>query len=208
MVPATLETWRLVNRRHRRLIFAFLICAALLQAATLTSHRGFFVNWPYGTRPPAAFFANVGGSGNVGPSAPNPFGGRRFFGHHLPKPSGSNPIQPEFPGNDVGSDFALLIANQPASPLLLAPAGEFTGFGFAPGSPSGLGNPVNGPGGAPQIDPTVKAPASVPESSTWIMMLIGFGLIGGALRTRPTRSSDAILYHAAINSPEADPRQS
>lgn len=75
----------------------------------------------------------------------------------------------------------------PAAPMQLAsgngvgPGGGGDGFGpsffpTGPGPGPGWGGGTNG---GPPIDPP---PPAVPEPETWVQMLIGFGVIGGATR--------------------------
>jgi hypothetical protein len=64
------------------------------------------------------------------------------------------------------------------------------GGGFAPGVPGGGGVTPGGPGGpivgtpegsGPATPPTI-APTPVPEPGAWLTMIVGFGLVGFALR--------------------------
>ncbi|MGB3738391.1 MAG: PEPxxWA-CTERM sorting domain-containing protein [Pontixanthobacter sp.] len=156
----------------------------------------------------------AGGSGNVGPGAPGGGGPRqRALGkifetppeEAVGLPAGNGPMGDGELNDPVGGVIPIGgIAD--AEPLPLAPgdAGGGTGGGI-PGSPgviggggfigggggggssggggdgsSGGGGSGGGGGGTPPVD--VVAP--VPEPATWLMMIFGFGLIGGLMRRR------------------------
>ena len=74
--------------------------------------------------------------------------------------------------------------------------GQFTTF-------AGFGSPVdyvtfNGLGGSGgfQLDNIVlnDAVAAAPEPATWALMLLGFGFVGGALRSAKSRNKVAVAY--------------
>lgn len=80
------------------------------------------------------------------------------------------------------SDFSNVMTFRPPNPLsqnAFAPAltGPWTQFG----SRNGIGVRITGNPTA-VIEP--PGPGAVPEPGTWAMMLIGFGVVGGALRAR------------------------
>jgi len=60
-------------------------------------------------------------------------------------------------------------------------------FGSVPagdGGPGGVGGPGNGnptPGGGNTI-PDVPSSSNAPEPTTWVLMIGGFGMLGGAMR--------------------------
>ena len=64
--------------------------------------------------------------------------------------------------------------------------GVFVG-GAAPGGGGSGGPTPGGNGGGPTPPPT----GAIPEPTTWSMMLLGFGLLGTALRSRPRRKAPA-----------------
>lgn len=78
------------------------------------------------------------------------------------------------------------------------PVPQFTGGGFLPQSgivitPDIGGGGGGGGGGSPgtvgtappdTVTPVVPVTASVPEPATWLTMLLGFGAVGGMLRSR------------------------
>lgn len=75
-----------------------------------------------------------------------------------------------------GDSFSLFV------PLSLLPTTGFTPdrYGFNLWSRNGLGNNNQ----ISDFAPENRTLASVPEPATWAMMVAGFGLLGGALRTR------------------------
>jgi hypothetical protein len=57
-------------------------------------------------------------------------------------------------------------------------------YGFAPGSTT-VGFGINRLGVADNLTfDRINMPGAVPEPATWAMMIGGFGLVGGAMRTR------------------------
>jgi hypothetical protein len=81
--------------------------------------------------------------------------------------------------------------------------GSWTGFGANGGFVSGLNTltfktlnqaqRVGNPAGL-RVEFTSSAIAAVPEPATWAMMILGFGLIGGAMRSRKTGVTTRIAY--------------
>ncbi len=71
-------------------------------------------------------------------------------------------------------------------PFDLGPAGSLTPLASTlPGVPGGPGGVVPNPGnpGNPGENPNPPGPPSVvPEPSTWVQLIVGFGLVGGATR--------------------------
>jgi hypothetical protein len=63
----------------------------------------------------------------------------------------------------------------------LLSAGTYSISGIATASPSGAGGSF--------IRLSAVPTAAVPEPATWGMMILGFGLIGGAMRRRPTMAA-------------------
>lgn len=86
----------------------------------------------------------------------------------------------------------------------------FNGFGFGTAGSDALFNPffddidynefvsVNGVGVASQIIDfslrEVSVSSAVPEPGTWVMMLIGFGAVGYAMRRRPTKTVTRVRF--------------
>ena len=107
----------------------------------------------------------------------------------------------EFPAQPFEFDTA----DEQASdlPALALPApGLATGPGgsLAVGGPGGGGGGNSGGGGLPPAAPpsltTPDAVAPVPEPSTWAMMIVGMGLVAGALRRRRSLGRRERLRHA------------
>lgn len=64
-------------------------------------------------------------------------------------------------------------------------------FSISGGTPSGL------PGGGDYFavdDLQINAVAAVPEPTTWAMMLLGFGFVGGAMRAAKRRQKVTVFY--------------
>ena len=67
-------------------------------------------------------------------------------------------------------------------------------------TPLGANVSTNGESVFARFSPAVVVPGAVPEPSTWLMMLLGFGAIGATLRRRKTRTSLRFdLGKASIN---------
>lgn len=58
------------------------------------------------------------------------------------------------------------------------------GFVFVPPGGGGGSPPPTGGGGGGTPPPPPPPPSAVPEPATWLLMIIGFGVIGGALRRK------------------------
>ena len=82
---------------------------------------------------------------------------------------------------------SLTIGDPPASPS----AFFSTGVSFA-----GLGKSVLVSGGTGQIgwDDVTLGIGAVPEPTTWAMMLVGFGFVGGAIRSAKRRQKITVSY--------------
>lgn len=79
--------------------------------------------------------------------------------------------------NDDNTNGQTAVAvNSPGSAVIANPGG-----GYNQGNPIFLGRSAGY-----RIDGDVT-PAAVPEPATWAMMIMGFGLVGGAMRRRTTR---------------------
>lgn len=141
-------------------------------------------NAPLAATSPLADAGAAPASGDLLPAGPAPIPGGLPAGNALAgggSPAGGFNGLPSFGGLGPGNVTAL---QNPVDP---DPEGP-TGPGVSPTDPAGPGtNPVD-PG-----DP--QNPVSpVPEPTTWMMMILGVGLVGAALR----RSRQAQLSHAAM----------
>jgi len=89
-----------------------------------------------------------------------------------------------FPSDDAFN--AVDFANTPDVETLLPPGGTpgFGGPSFGGGGFPGF--PPGNPGLLPTDDPTPLPPVQspVPEPATWLMLIMGFGTVGAALRRR------------------------
>lgn len=74
--------------------------------------------------------------------------------------------------------------------------GTFSFVSFREGPVPGTFQTLNLPGGDVQgtFSITSSATGAVPEPSTWAMMLLGFGLIGGGMRAAKRRQKVTISY--------------
>jgi len=82
-------------------------------------------------------------------------------------------------------DNPLILPTSLASlpPFDLGPAGSLTPLASAlPGVPGGLVPAGNTPGGSGENPNPPTPPSVVPEPSTWVQLIVGFGLVGGATR--------------------------
>lgn len=134
-----------------------------------------------------------------------------------PGPGGAPGPIGSVPGSPVGplGDDALypapdtFVTDQPGGGDLVlgpSPTGFTPGPGpiFAadviPGSGGGNGGGGGGttPGPGTAVTPETPAATSVPEPGTWLMLIAGFGMIGGALRLGRTRIAAGAAHGGAL----------
>lgn len=131
---------------------------------------------------PGVTGGTTGGSGDVFPLGD--FNGANFasFGADVcfhggpgncPQSGGGNRLEPGDSGN---GEFTLTFSGTPTSVTLSDFLNRYQGFS----TPTISGNTVTSAVGQGVILPSVQAP--VPEPSTWLMMIFGFGLVGGLMR--------------------------
>lgn len=117
---------------------------------------------------------------------------------------GAAPVPPAEELPPPAAPLYNVVAGGPGAPVPAPPIGGGGGVVFPgiPGAPGGGGGvvlppPAIGPPVTPPVTPPVVVPpqtGSVPEPSTWAMMLLGFAIIGRGLRRR----RQAVL-HAAVS---------
>ena len=109
---------------------------------------------------------------------------------------GAAPVPPAEVLPPAAAPLYNVVAGAPGTPVGLAPppGGGSVIFPAIPPPPGGGGGvilppPLTTPPVTPPVTPPIVIPppptGSVPEPSSWAMMLIGFAMIGRALRVRP-----------------------
>lgn len=178
-----LPDWIAINTRRRRALVGTLLAALLLHGLVYFNQRAMFMPWNEAEHPlvaptPSAFFAQATPTGTTG----NAVAGRLATGAAPATPAitFNAPAGATTGGIEdgaVASDAS--IAGLPdADPLATAASDG------APAGDAGIGTPGVTPaavGGAPV---SFVGPTSVPETSTWVMLLLGFGVIGAVIRQR------------------------
>ncbi|MEQ1547464.1 MAG: PEPxxWA-CTERM sorting domain-containing protein [Chakrabartia sp.] len=88
-----------------------------------------------------------------------------------------------------GDSYVTSVSGLTVSPQItfLGSAVSTRGSGFA--FPSSINNITTGGRFGPNFEFTDLGTGAVPEPATWAMMLAGFGMIGGAMRSRKTKVS-------------------
>jgi len=196
MAPATLAPWLQSNRRNRRRLLAILAGTLAIQAFLVANQRAIFVPWAEAREAalPSAFFARV-----------DPPVIRRGFGPSgRSGQSGFTPGQRSDPGS-AGSrvPFAADEGFRPTGPLEpFVPDPQFSSVSLPGGGPGRTAGPIGsggGPVGSSPVGPIGPVVGPLPETSTWIMMLLGFGLVGHALRSRPLRKPSIKLEAITVD---------
>ena len=111
--------------------------------------------------------------------------------------------RPSPPAAPFGDELPLALLGEPGlmsdmpfgPPASVSPALDVPPFGFGdtPGFTGGSGNPPSNetPGGGggpgPGTGPGQGPASAVPESGTWLMMIVGMGMIGQAVRRQRAR---------------------
>lgn len=143
---------------------------------------------------PTATGAPVGGTSAPGNPLASALG--TSLGPEGPVPTSGPVASGTFPADFIAPAVPLtLAAATPGRPGAAPPGGFATGplpsgGGFAifpPGGGGGSGGspPISQPpGGGTVIPPVVPPVGAVPEPATWLMLIAGFGIIGGAMRRR------------------------
>ncbi|WP_174284549.1 PEPxxWA-CTERM sorting domain-containing protein [Sphingomonas bacterium] len=195
------------HRRQQSLMFVMSMLALLLAVAP-RQERALFITQGVGlkafgaTLPPvnlASLIASPDGSGgNDVPSA--------FFARTPARPAGRSPFNDNpvgTPGFTPAADTPLVDGGQ-ASPLVPSPSAQtiaYTGGGGGGGLPflpvsftppsatpvapvTATATPTPAATPVTTATPTPTPVVATPEPATWLMMIVGFFMIGSAIRTR------------------------
>lgn len=114
----------------------------------------------------------AGGSGGGGGGQPSGPGGTDPTN---PTPPGGSPFDPPAPNSPPTVPSEPPAFPSPPNGLPIPPGGSPTTGGPGGGGPGG-----GGPGGGSSD----TGPAAIPEPTTWVMMILGFGAVGYAIRRR------------------------
>lgn len=207
MTPETIMAWLRANELERRRVIAIVLGGLAIQALTAANHRALFMPWldaehPLVSPTPSAFFARV-------PSV----GAGLGTGQRVASLSGlRRPIGSRGDRGDAGTPGGGAFDLTPANPIdgVFDPGGlSADGLSQSAGLPDGPGGAGPGltPAGASGAPAAFDTPGAVPETTTWLMMLIGFAGIGGAIRRARRNAASAQRQAIALDRDAAQAAQ-
>lgn len=181
------SAWLQESALERRYVTAIAIGLLAMLALVATNQRSIFTPWDPGANPlltPSAFFAGPG----------RPLGGNRFVGNGIPRLPGL-PGAPSSatPGGPPAGFAPTIEGDLPDVPIATLSDGDIP---LAPGQSPFAGLPTGSDGSrgtSPPLATLTPVPpiGAVPEPTTWIMLVMGFMLLGLALRrARRTAATD------------------